>query len=153
MVFGRLVSDCLNESDIKSCEGLLAKTLPRHIKRLKESLQKNLDSGDKVRAGWSQRDLDKVSGPSPILQYALSIPPYTPLYDLKSTKEFIQSRKRNIAILRSGNEREMIRVIGVPFRSKALEERLADDEVFLCMANVRLAQLQGKPAPALRNTN
>lgn len=142
---GRPSPNCLNESDIKPCEALLAKTLPGAIERLKRELQRNLDGDDKLRAGWFQRDLDELNGPSPLLAYALQSPPYNPLYDLKHTKDFIKNAKKNIAILQSGDEEKMSEVIGVPYRGKALEERLAGDEEFMCMLNVRLAQLTGKP--------
>lgn len=135
---GQSSPDCLNESDIKPCEALLAKTLPDYIEKLKMSLQKNPDNGH------YKKQLDKLSGSSPLLEYALNQPPYSAPYDLKDTKLWIKKEKEIIAILQSGDEKEMRNVIGVTYQGKKLEARLAHDETFLCMLNVRLAQLQSE---------
>jgi len=141
---------CLSESEIAPCKAFLEKALPAYINQKTEELKKRQGQGDQVRAGWLQKDLDEINGSSsPLLAYALQNPPYSPLYDLKTTNMFIKSQKENIAILKSGDENRMRAVIGIAYQGQALEQRLAGDEEFLCMLNVRLSQLAIKqPKPA-----
>jgi len=136
----------LSKSDIKPCEAILAKSLPIELEYLKSQLQRNLDRGDELRVGWFQGYIDKLNGPEPLLAFALLY--YTP-YDLNKTKSLIKEDERQLAILRSGDEREMVKVWGITYRGQKLANKIIETEKSLCLMNVRLTQLQVEPAPAL----
>lgn len=129
----------LSESDIAPCEELLTKARAVVIKRATKEIQK------KGRSEWAENEL-KITGGT-LLEFALGTPPYSPLYDLESTQQFIKSTKENVAILQSGDKEKMSRKIGREYRGQDLEDRMAYDSKFLCMLNVRLAQLKGKSGP------
>jgi hypothetical protein len=144
---------CLDESAIKVCEAELTRDLALEIERFRKMAvdfgpqgrsrkfkdPSTADSYYRTGVETAER-LSKMS----ILQYALSTPPYKPLYDLNGTREFMVSVKKNLAALQSGDEDQMAKVIGMPYRGRELEMRLAGDERFLCMLNLRLAQLTRK---------
>jgi hypothetical protein len=82
------------------------------------------------------------------LDFALSIPPFSPLYDLETTDMFIKSSTEVIRILENRDETGMQNVIGKIYRGQEYDDRLLGDRRFMCLLNVRRAQLTGKaPAP------
>ena len=146
--------DCLNESDIMPCEAGVAKELISEIELQKRMLQYygpegegrrgHAESTSNARFKSAQERLDKISGMS-TLQYALSTPPYTPLYDLGETRAWIKDKKKALAILKSGDEQKIEDEFSRPLQGKDLDDALTIHEKFMCMLNVRLGQLTGKP--------
>jgi hypothetical protein len=142
---------CLSDTNYKSCEAEVTRDLALEIERMKKMAVdfgpggrsrtfKDTSTADSYhRTGVENAEwLGRISA----REYALA---KFPVYDLKDTRSFIASWKSIVAALKSGDEDRMSRAIGVPYRGRELEMRLAGDERFLCLLNVRLTQLTGKP--------
>lgn len=78
------------------------------------------------------------------LELALSEPPFSPLYDLETTKMFLPIAAESIAALRSGSPEAQKRVFGIVWTRQDAADRLISDRRFQCLLNVRLRQLTSK---------
>jgi hypothetical protein len=78
------------------------------------------------------------------LDLALSVAPYSPLYDLADTREFIKEWDKVVTIMETHDEERMRTVIGVVYTGKDYDDRLNSDRRLSCLLRVRLGQLTGK---------